>query len=44
MRTRCAAAARGPRPGKDPAVLAGFFVTFMNGLRVAAKISPDGAR
>jgi TetR/AcrR family transcriptional regulator, transcriptional repressor for nem operon len=28
-------------PGKDPAALAGFFVTFMNGLRVAAKTNPD---
>ena len=28
-------------PGKDPAALAGFFVTFMNGLRVAAKTDPD---
>jgi hypothetical protein len=30
-----------PAPGKDPAALAGFFVTFMNGLRVAAKTNPD---
>lgn len=28
-------------PEKDPAALAGFFVTFMNGLRVAAKTDPD---
>jgi TetR/AcrR family transcriptional regulator, transcriptional repressor for nem operon len=28
-------------PRKDPAALAGFFVTFMNGLRVAAKTNPD---
>jgi TetR/AcrR family transcriptional regulator, transcriptional repressor for nem operon len=26
---------------KDPAALAGFFVTFMNGLRVTAKTNPD---
>jgi TetR/AcrR family transcriptional regulator, transcriptional repressor for nem operon len=28
-------------PGKDPRALAGFFLTFMNGLRVAAKTDPD---
>lgn len=28
-------------PGKDPAALAGFFGTIMNGLRVAAKTNPD---
>jgi TetR/AcrR family transcriptional repressor of nem operon len=27
---------------KDPQALAGFFLTFMNGLRVAAKVDPDG--
>lgn len=29
------------RAGKEPRALAGFFVTFMNGLRVAAKADPD---
>jgi TetR/AcrR family transcriptional repressor of nem operon len=28
-------------PGKDPRALAGFFLTFINGLRVAAKTDPD---
>ena len=28
-------------PGKDPHALAGFFLTFINGLRVAAKTDPD---
>jgi TetR/AcrR family transcriptional repressor of nem operon len=28
-------------PDKDPRALAGFFLTFMNGLRVAAKTDPD---
>ena len=28
-------------PGEDPAALAGFFVTFMNGVRVAAETNPD---
>jgi hypothetical protein len=39
---RCAAPSGDgdPAPGKDPAALAGFFVTFMNGLRVAAKTNP----
>jgi TetR/AcrR family transcriptional regulator, transcriptional repressor for nem operon len=29
-------------PGKDPRALAGFLVIWINGLRVAAKVDPDG--